>query len=47
MAERHGIKTDKDSGIINDANEWAVETMSNRRYPLELSSEWPLSAWRL
>ena len=24
------------SGIVNDANDWAVETMSNPRYPLEL-----------
>ena len=34
--ERQGVKTDKDSGIINDANDWAVETMKNPRYPLEL-----------
>lgn len=27
----------KDSGIVNDANDWAVETMANPRYPLELS----------
>lgn len=30
------VKTDKDSGIVNDANNWAVETMCNPRYPLEL-----------
>ena len=30
------MKTDKDSGIVNDANNWAVETMCNPRYPLEL-----------
>ena len=30
------MKTDKDSGIVNDANDWAVETMGNPRYPLEL-----------
>jgi hypothetical protein len=30
------VKTDKDSGIVNDANDWAVETMHNPRYPLEL-----------
>ena len=24
------------SGIINDANGWAVETMNNPKYPLEL-----------
>ena len=23
-------------GIVNDANDWAVETMGNPRYPLEL-----------
>lgn len=26
----------KDSGIVNDANLWATETMGNARYPLEL-----------
>jgi len=36
VIERQGVKTDKDSGIINDANDWAVETMKNPRYPLEL-----------
>jgi predicted helicase len=25
-----------DSGIVNDANDWATETMNNPRYPLEL-----------
>lgn len=29
-------KDDKDSGIVNDANDWAIETMNNPRYPLEL-----------
>lgn len=24
------------SGIVNDANDWAIETMSNPKYPLEL-----------
>ncbi|WP_200946933.1 hypothetical protein [Methylibium sp. Root1272] len=24
------------SGIVNDANDWAVETVGNPRYPLEL-----------
>ena len=24
------------SGIINDANDWAIETMGNAAYPLEL-----------
>ncbi len=34
--ERQCVKTDKDSGITNDANDWAIETMHNPRYPLEL-----------
>ncbi len=36
VIERQGVKIDKDSGIINDANDWAIETMDNPRYPLEL-----------
>lgn len=36
VVERQGVKTDKDSGIVNDANDWAVDTMRNPRYPLEL-----------
>jgi len=36
VVERQCVKTDKDSGIINDANDWAVDTMKNPRYPLEL-----------
>ena len=36
VVERQCVKTDKDSGIVNDANDWAVETMDNPRYPLEL-----------
>jgi len=36
VVERQCVKTDKASGIVNDANEWAVETMRNPRYPLEL-----------
>jgi predicted helicase len=34
--ERQCVKTDKDSGIVNDANDWAIETMRNPKYPLEL-----------
>jgi predicted helicase len=34
--ERQCVKTDKESGIVNDANDWAVDTMKNPRYPLEL-----------
>ena len=36
VVERQSVKTDKDSGIVNDANDWAVETIGNSRYPLEL-----------
>lgn len=36
IVERQGVKTDHDSGIVNDANHWAIETMNNPRYPLEL-----------
>ncbi len=36
VVERQCVKTDKDSGIVNDANDWAEETMKNPRYPLEL-----------
>jgi predicted helicase len=36
VVERQCIKTDKDSGIVSDANDWAVETLGNPRYPLEL-----------
>jgi len=36
VVERQSVKFDKDSGIVNDANDWAVETMGNPRYPLEL-----------
>lgn len=36
VMERQGVSTHKDSGIVNDANDWALETMKNARYPLEL-----------
>lgn len=36
VVERQCVKTDKDSGIVNGANDWAVETMGDPRYPLEL-----------
>lgn len=36
VMERQSVRTDKASSIINDANDWAVETMGNPRYPLEL-----------
>lgn len=36
VMERQAVSTDKKSGITNDANDWAIETMHNARYPLEL-----------
>ena len=36
VMERQCVKTDKDSGIVNDANLYATETMGNAKYPLEL-----------
>ena len=36
VMERQCVKTDKDSGIVNDANDYANETMNNPAYPLEL-----------
>ena len=36
VMERQVVKTDKDSGIENDANRYAIETMNNPAYPLEL-----------
>lgn len=36
VIERQCIKTDKDSGIENDANLWATETMMDPKYPFEL-----------
>lgn len=29
-------KTDKDSSIVNDANDWVIDTMNNPKYPLNL-----------
>jgi predicted helicase len=34
VMERQAVTTHKDSGIVNDANDWAIETMNNARYPL-------------
>lgn len=34
--DRQRVRVDKASQIKNDANDWAVETMGNPRYPLEL-----------
>ena len=36
VMESQAVTTDKDSGIVHDANLWATETMHNPRYPLEL-----------
>ena len=36
VMERQAVTTHKDSGIVNDANDWATETMGNAKYPLEL-----------
>ncbi len=36
VIERQSVKTDKASGIVNNANDWAIETMNNARYPMEL-----------
>ena len=36
VVERQRIKEDKDSGIINDANLWATETIDDAAYPLKL-----------
>ena len=36
VMERQVVKTDKASGIVNDANDYANETMNNPAYPLEL-----------
>ena len=36
VMERQAVTTHKDSGITNDANDWAIDTMHNPRYPLEL-----------
>ena len=36
VMERQAVTTHKDSGIVNDANDWAIETMGNPAYSLEL-----------
>jgi len=36
VMERQAVTVDKKSGIKNDANLWATETMGNAKYPLEL-----------
>jgi len=36
VMERQAVTTHKDSGIVNDANLWAIETMGDAAYPLKL-----------
>jgi predicted helicase len=36
VMERQCVKTDKATGIVNDANDYANETVNNPAYPLEL-----------
>ena len=36
LIDRQGRTTNKGSGIVNDANRYATETMANPAYPLEL-----------
>ena len=36
IMERQAVITDKKFGITNNANDWAIETMHNAKYPLEL-----------
>lgn len=36
VMERQVVKTDKASGIVNDANDYANETIGDPKYPLEL-----------
>lgn len=36
VIERQVVKQDKDSGIVNDANDYANETVGDPRYPLDL-----------
>ncbi len=36
VVERQCVKTDKDSGIVSDANDWAADTMNDPKYPLDL-----------
>lgn len=36
VMERQVVKTDKASGIVNDANDYANETVGDPRYPLQL-----------
>jgi predicted helicase len=36
VMERQCVKTDKASGIVNDTNRYAIETVGDPAYPLKL-----------
>ena len=36
VMERQCVKIDKESGIVNDANSYAIETVEDPAYPLSL-----------
>lgn len=36
VMERQAVKTDRKSGITNDANDYATETVGDPRYPFDL-----------
>jgi predicted helicase len=36
VMERQSVTTHKDSGIVNDANDYAVDTVGDAAYPLKL-----------
>ena len=36
VMDRQGVKKDSNSGIVNDANDYAIETMGDPAYPLRL-----------
>lgn len=36
VIDRQSVSEDKKSGLSNNANDWAIETMNNPKYPLEL-----------
>lgn len=36
VMKSQSVTTDKDSGIVKDANAWATETVKDPRYPLSL-----------
>lgn len=46
VMERQAVKVDKASGIVNDANRYAIETVGDARYPLILFSASSLSLLR-